>query len=1389
MIELRMSASPAPQAAASASAKTAPAPKSAAREGLIGDRYRIERPLGRGGMGEVLSVVEESSGKAFALKRLLPGAKARHGLLLAREFHTLHGLDHPNVVRAFDYALSGGTPYYTMELLAGGDVEGMAPMPWEQVVPILRDVASALALLHARHLVHRDVSARNVWRTPEGVVKLIDFGALTNFGDATDVAGTPPYLAPEALRSRLLDQRTDLFSLGALAYHLLTARHAFQARAFVDLEQHWAEGFAPLNARLGQLGRADLPQVPEALEQLVEGLLALEPQARPASAAEVLDRLDEILPEQGGRAPAAVQGVLLSKVFVGRGSELKRVSALLKRVRARMSASAALIGEEGSGRSRLLAQIALEARMAGVTVVLVSGDGDKNSFSAAARATLKVLEALPSLARSCAAPYARVLGHLSPELCAALAVDPARLESFPGSTGEARLRLSAALHAFWSALTGKEPVAILLDDFETMDEASAALFATLPRASGDAQILVVAAVRTERGATIPERAQAQVEKAVPITLAPLVLDECTAMLRSIFGDAEHLARTARYLADKSEGNPGRLMALCEHLVHSGVVRWIEGAWVLPQEITSLELPDTQQRLIEANVARLSAEARSLASALSVVEEALSLELCAALSPLPQQAMFAALNELSVSGVLVASDDMYRFRSEAVRSVAYDLLSVEQAARAHGAAGDAALRAERPDHLQRVTAGLHLLRAQRGRDAAAIVIKAAADAAVQLPEGYAEIGKRIEQALPLLRALGLNQYELQAPLCVLAWCGYFADRRFGFVYGDEALACSQQVCGMHRARRLSRWFGKRLGLYLALIIAAILFRRARRKSPLVHDLKLGIRMLMLASASLCGMYTVCIARNKVAASVAAIEPLTAFGPDHIASIVYQFGVGCLGTATDHLGATRRHWERLVARLDDPRPIKQLDATRRAYYAAASLYAWGATEAWRDKSRALEIADRLERQPLKLYQLTADQLRAIYYAHQGNQREARHYRARVETRALQRGMTWQVEIWDPTAAISVGMRQHDAMRVKQAAGQLSHLSADTPTLRPSMVAARAAYLLLRGRYDEAVKQLEAQLKVHDPETIGYANAIAQLAKAYNGLGRFADAKAACERVLPRLHEDDLAYPILTLPIQIELALADAGLGDVESAGARLDALIERHTPGEGPLTLGALHEARTSVALRAQDERTARRHLEAMEGWYRGTDCPSLIQHCDRIARRWQKLRGVKDAPYLPSMSFLANIGTKLTSSVISDPPQQILEQLVRGARATEGVLVFSAQDAPQSLIKTRPTELPEGLASWIETRTSQAFLYSTATEDSVDDEPVDVNVISFEQKTWRLSLLVSDDGDAQTVVGAIALCNPLTQIPLDLLRVLAAHLKGDALRTLSSRLGGSLPEGV
>jgi serine/threonine protein kinase len=147
----------------------------------IGGRYVVEDALGRGGMGSVYRVRDAKTGQRVALKRAGARApvKARtRRALLEREFHTLAQLKHPRIIEVYDFGIDDDGPYYTMELLDGADLEKAGPLPWRTACSLLCDIASSLAILHSRGLLHRDVSGRNVRQTADGRAKLIDFGSM-----------------------------------------------------------------------------------------------------------------------------------------------------------------------------------------------------------------------------------------------------------------------------------------------------------------------------------------------------------------------------------------------------------------------------------------------------------------------------------------------------------------------------------------------------------------------------------------------------------------------------------------------------------------------------------------------------------------------------------------------------------------------------------------------------------------------------------------------------------------------------------------------------------------------------------------------------------------------------------------------------------------------------------------------------------------------------------------------------------------------------------------------------------------------------------------------------------------------------------------------------------
>jgi serine/threonine-protein kinase len=253
----------------------------------IGGRYVVEARLGRGGMGAVYRARDDTTGKLLALKQLVWS----HGddreaaqLRFRREFHTMASLRHPRIVEVFDYGVADGVPYYTLELLDGRDLHDLGKVPWKRACEVLRDVAAALAFLHARRLLHRDLAPRNVRCTSDGRAKLIDFGVLATAGITGDVAGTPPFMAPETVHGDHSITAT-ICTGSALAYRAHRAARV-PARTIDQLETVWRN--KPARAIGSRAG------IPAALDELVMQLLAHDPLARPAGAAGVIDRLSAI---------------------------------------------------------------------------------------------------------------------------------------------------------------------------------------------------------------------------------------------------------------------------------------------------------------------------------------------------------------------------------------------------------------------------------------------------------------------------------------------------------------------------------------------------------------------------------------------------------------------------------------------------------------------------------------------------------------------------------------------------------------------------------------------------------------------------------------------------------------------------------------------------------------------------------------------------------------------------------------------------------------------------------------------------------------------------------------------------------------------------------------
>ncbi|MGE3526938.1 MAG: serine/threonine-protein kinase [Gemmatimonadales bacterium] len=199
----------------------------------LGDDYELLDPLGAGGFGRVYRVRDLHLEREVALKVLHPMLTADPAVVerFRREAQLAARLTHPNIVNIYDISGRSGLIWYTMELVRGPSlaqmVEDGGPLPLDKVLRFMREGLSALNLAHGAGLVHRDIKPENMLTEPDGSLRITDFGlALAlrghgRFGGATSQSGTPQFASPEQLLGERVDQRSDLYSLAAVAYYSL----------------------------------------------------------------------------------------------------------------------------------------------------------------------------------------------------------------------------------------------------------------------------------------------------------------------------------------------------------------------------------------------------------------------------------------------------------------------------------------------------------------------------------------------------------------------------------------------------------------------------------------------------------------------------------------------------------------------------------------------------------------------------------------------------------------------------------------------------------------------------------------------------------------------------------------------------------------------------------------------------------------------------------------------------------------------------------------------------------------------------------------------------------------------------------------------------------------
>ncbi len=627
---------------------------------LFAGRYRIVREEGRGGMGIVLLADDEERGHPVALKLVLSsGDRYELSRRFRREFRSIQRIAHPNVVTVFDYGAFRGTSYFTMEFVRGqnlahyleirrhhcADLDHLNdPRRMERLYSSLSQVLSALAELHSKKMVHRDLKPGNILVGEQGRIKLIDFGLVRRIGEEDElltrqgaVVGTLAYMAPEQMMGSRLDSRCDLYALGVILYETLAGRRPFDGRA----RQRISEDPPPI--------RVFNPAVPPAFESVTLKLLQRDPFKRFQSAAELLATLEAVWQDRDSDPvetteisvykPLGVERLehLLPQRFVGRQKEMATLGAKLDELQAGRGDMLFLAGEAGIGKSRMIEELQVSIHLRGMRSVVGTcfewGDSPYGAWSVVLGKLVERLsrwpleEQIEALGAEGRALADIVLSFSGTD------VYP-RLPHLPplDSPEKRRYLLFAAVANLLMAAARRGHLVLVLEDLQWMTAPGADLLAHLSRRFGQVSpaegtlttpILILGTFRPDEmeGRPVQSLVRRFQQKGLCRVLRLERLEERQVgeFVQSMLSMPEAPARLAGRLYRESEGNPFFLEEMMKSLLDDGVLVRQKGQWHLqldsagkedPSDLgtySQLKIPASIKDIVKKRIDRLSGE--------------------------------------------------------------------------------------------------------------------------------------------------------------------------------------------------------------------------------------------------------------------------------------------------------------------------------------------------------------------------------------------------------------------------------------------------------------------------------------------------------------------------------------------------------------------------------------------------------------------------------------------------------------------------------------------------------------------------------------------------------------------------------------------------------------
>jgi hypothetical protein len=1227
-----------------------------------------------------------------------------------------------------------------MELVTGEHPGALGPMAWRDVCRLLVTLCEPLGLLHARGWVHRDLSPRNVFVTPEGIPKLLDFGAMASMDEHHRPLGTPACMAPETLRRQRVDARTDLFGLGALGYFALTARHAYPARLPAQLPLLWQTP-PPKPSEL-------VPDIPEALDELILSMLSLEMDARPRQIAEVVQRLAAAAELSVDRQSLAT---LNTAGLIARDAELERLRDLLRWSEGGRGGTCVVRGARGSGCTRLLDAMGLEAKLLGHAILRANATLCGSADFALIRELLRMaLATEPERAKAAAAG-----------LEAGLALFDTRIAS-----DGAKVTAQRAFLSWCERLSVEQPVCLMVHECDDVDVESARLLAQLQRRASSLRLTIALSLRTQRQAP-GGPLQALTREATLIELGALRGEDIERLVRALFGDVPNLTLVAQWMQRTTGGQPGACMTAARTLVNSGLAHFDSGSWQLPDYLDDT-LASGPHGELEVELESLSSDARELVRLLALVTQPFPLETPRYRRALrqPEAAAIKAEGELLAAHALIATNDGYALRDMGLLAQIRASMSEDDASTGH-----ARLAYFYATEAQRIAAAYHVWRAF-GIDEAD---RALGNALSEMGAASADDSPDFvfsNDAVALYEALLAHRKQRGAapaalyPLRMALLVGAARADSLLAKYGPETLAQLRLDAGLDLLSAADQSSDEVERIHRCL-------EEAHERYLTTPDLARGLppELAVQAIAQCVAVLTSAYSIQYDVDGLAQLTPMVA--PLRSLSSVLELGallaeLALVSIARGELvQELRRH---VIARTREHMP--GLDPALRERLHLFNTYYLALDHAVEGRPEALELADILAASAI--CEVLALQVRRMHALALGRFEEAQRYRRERELLSFQSETIDQHLSLSQLRELSAAYDCRDLLELTRHTTAVRERAIKFPGWKPWAALGQAYCHMLadepqaaHAAADEALRQLEPFAHAAWPQLV------LVLADAKNDMRQHAGAK----QDMQRLFEEAQRLGIKALRwsmFEATLHVAEAGIGNRELALKQLDELLANTTgePGLDTVRFGRLCEARCQAACIVKDYSGFAKHLELME--------PIYAHHPSLRARYARWVRAGKDRFHkLLELLSKADAGalwaTRTANDVRTNAPEQqgeyLLSMVLDEIEVDAGQLFRIDARGELQLLAARPTRpdpqllqaAQRCLANW----SASGEMQTADAEEEDDSALLDALGRSF-TPIW-----LTNPARADVLTGLVLVsCSTtrLAELPAAFVRAISLHLE-------------------